>query len=416
MQSFFVKGGRAAGEVTVQGAKNSSLPVLAATLLCKGETILHKCPCLLDTQSAMQILEYLGCACGRSGSTVTVDSSDTKSCEVPDELMREMRSSIIFLGAIAARCGKCRLSYPGGCEIGQRPIDLHISSLSQMGMQIAENHGYLDCTVPKGFHGANIMLSFPSVGATENIMLAAVLAKGVTVITNAAREPEVIDLADYLKACGANIAGAGESTITIVGVEKLYPCEYTIMPDRIVAATYLVAGAVTGGNVHVKGVDCRHLEAILPVFEAAGCTLHRYKNAVTLNASHRLSSIGLLRTMPYPGFPTDAQAPVMAMLSVAEGTSVFVENIFENRFKHASQLRRMGAHIKLEGRVAVVEGVPSLHSAEVEATDLRGGAALVLAAMSAEGTSTITNIHYIDRGYEKLEQQLTVLGVRIKRV
>lgn len=416
MQKYLIQGGRLAGEVPVQGAKNSSLPVLAATVLCGGETVLHNCPNLLDTEFAMKILEYLGCRCSREGNTVVVETTHADRCEVPDRLMREMRSSIIFLGAIAARCGKCRLSFPGGCEIGQRPIDLHLSALQQMGMHITEDHGYLDCTVPGGFHGANLMLSFPSVGATENIILAAAKAKGTTVITNAAREPEIIDLADYLNRCGAKISGAGGGSVVIEGVEALHPCEHTIIPDRIVATTYLAGAAMTGGNVHLRGIDCRHLESILPVFEEAGCKIHRYPDAITLTAGRKLLPVGLLRTMPYPGFPTDAQAPVMAMLALAGGTSVFVENIFENRFKHATQLQRMGARIKVEGRVAVVEGVAALHSAEVESTDLRGGAALVLAGLAAEGTTEVGSIHYIDRGYERLEQHLTALGARIKRV
>lgn len=416
MQKYLIEGGRIAGEASVQGSKNSSLPVLAAALLCEGETILHNCPDLLDTRFAMKILEHLGCKCSRDGSTVAVNGTATGCFEVPDKLMREMRSSIIFLGAISARCGRCRLSYPGGCEIGQRPIDLHLSAMRQMGMSITEDHGYLDCSAEGGFHGANIMLSFPSVGATENIMIAAARAKGTTVITNAAREPEVIDLAGFLNACGAKIKGAGESVITIEGVPKLYPCEYTIISDRIVAVTYLAAAAVTGGTVHLKNVDCGHIEAVLPIFEEAGCTLHRYPAELTLTARHRLRPVGLVRTMPYPGFPTDAQALIMSMLTVASGTSVFVENIFENRYKHGTELQRMGAHIKVEGRVAVVEGVKALHSAEVSATDLRGGAALVLAALAAEGTTELSNIHYIDRGYEKLEQHLTVLGARVKRI
>ncbi|MBC8547152.1 UDP-N-acetylglucosamine 1-carboxyvinyltransferase [Clostridiaceae bacterium NSJ-31] len=417
MQKYLIQGGsRISGEVRVQGAKNSSLPVLAATVVCSGESVLHNCPDLLDTEYAVKILEYLGCQCRREGGSVIVDSSTVSRWEVPDRLMREMRSSIIFLGAIASRCGRCRLSYPGGCEIGQRPIDLHLLALQQMGMQITEDHGYLDCRVDGGFKGANVVLSFPSVGATENVILAAVLAKGTTVITNAAREPEIADLADYLNRCGARIFGAGEGTIRVEGVEKLSACEHTIIPDRIVATTYLTAAAMTSGSVRLTGVDCRHLSSILPLFEEAGCEVRRLPNEVILETSRRPLPIGLIRTMPYPGFPTDAQAPLMAMMTMARGTSVFVENIFENRYKHAAELQRMGAHIKVEGRVAIVEGIQRLHSAEVAATDLRGGAALVLAALAAEGTTEVGRIHYIDRGYDRLEQQLTALGAHIKRL
>ncbi|WP_312643024.1 UDP-N-acetylglucosamine 1-carboxyvinyltransferase [Hydrogenoanaerobacterium sp.] len=416
MQKYLIQGGsRLTGDIRVQGAKNSSLPILAATLICTGESVLHNCPDLLDTEYALKILKYLGCKCRREGGTVTVDTTAIARSEVPDRLMREMRSSIIFLGAIASRCGACRLSFPGGCEIGQRPIDLHLSALQQMGMQIEEDHGYLNCSIDGGFHGANILLSFPSVGATENVILAAVKAKGTTVITNAAREPEIVDLAGYLNRCGAKISGAGEGTITIEGVEVMQPCEYSIIPDRIVATTYLAGAAMTGGNVQLLGIDCRHLESILPIFEEAGCIVRRYNNAVSLSCDKRLLPVNLIRTMPYPGFPTDAQAPLMAMMSIAQGTTVFVENIFENRYKHAIELQRMGAHIKVEGRVAIVEGIRSLHSAEVSATDLRGGAALVLAALAAEGASEVANVHYIDRGYEQFEQQLNALGAKITR-
>lgn len=417
MQKYLIEGGaRLCGELQVQGAKNSSLPVLAATVMCGGQSVIHNCPSLLDTNITCGILEHLGCRCVREGNSVAVDATVVTKCEVPDRLMREMRSSIVFLGAIASRCGKCRLCYPGGCEIGQRPIDLHLSALRQMGMRIVEDHGYLDCTVEGGFQGANILFSFPSVGATENVLLAAVCANGTTVINNAAREPEIVDLANYLSKCGAKISGAGQSTITIEGVDELTPCEHSVIPDRIAAATYLAGAAMTGGNIHLTGLDGGLMDSMLPLFEMAGCKVQRYPDSVTLLCEGRMAPIGLVRTMPYPGFPTDAQAPVMAMMTLARGTTVFVENIFENRFKHAMELQRMGGRVKVEGRVAIVEGVDSLYSASVSATDLRGGAAMVLAALAAQGTSEVDHIHFIDRGYENLEQNLTTLGARIWRL
>lgn len=417
MERYVIRGGvKLTGELSVQGAKNSCLPVLAATVLCSGESVIHNCPDLLDTGATVRILRHLGCRCTREGGTVTVDSSVVANCSVPDELMREMRSSIVFLGAILARCGTCRLSYPGGCQIGQRPIDLHLLALRQMGMQICEDHGYLDCSVESGFTGADIVLSFPSVGATENIILAAATARGTTVITNAAREPEIVDLAEFLNACGARISGAGEGVVQIEGVPELHACEHSVIPDRIVATTYLAAGAITGGDVALRGAQARHLQSVLPLFEEAGCAVKRQADLLRVSRAGVLQPMSLVRTMPYPGFPTDAQAPIMALSCLARGTSVFVENIFESRYKHAVELQRMGAHIKVEGRVAVVEGVRRLHSACVAAQDLRGGAALVLAGLAAQGETQVTGTEYIDRGYERLEQNLLALGARIKRV
>ena len=417
MERYVIRGGiRLSGEVQLQGAKNSSLPVLAATLLCGGQSVIHNCPGLLDTGATVRILEHLGCRCRREGHTITVDSSVVQNCSVPDDLMREMRSSIIFLGAILARCGTCRLSYPGGCQIGQRPIDLHLMALRQMGMQVREDHGYLECSTEGGFTGAEIVLSFPSVGATENIILAAVQAQGTTVITNAAREPEIVDLAGYLNACGAKVYGAGEGVVQIEGVQELHPCEYAVIPDRIVASTYLVAAAMTGGDIALRGAQPRHLQSVLPLLEEAGCAIKRQEDVLRLTRTGALRAMNLVRTMPYPGFPTDAQALMMAMACTARGTTVFVENIFESRYKHANELQRMGARVKVEGRVAVVQGVRRLHSAQVAAQDLRGGAALVLAGLAAQGESTVSGLEYIDRGYERLEQNLTELGARIRRV
>ncbi len=417
MQKLVIEGNtRLAGELTVHGAKNSALPLLAATILGRTQSVLHNCPRLSDVYAACRILSYLGCKCARDGSSVIIDTTDLKNFDVPDSLMREMRSSIVFLGAILGRLGKCRLSFPGGCELGPRPIDMHISALRQMGVLIKEEYGYLDCSIPKELKGAVISLSFPSVGATENIMLAAVLAKGETEIRNAAREPEISDLAEYLNACGAKIRGYGESTIYITGVEELYGCEHTIMPDRIVAATYISAAAITNGELILSGVKSKDLESVIPVFEEMGCSVYSFSDKLFINAARPLKAVKTIRTMPYPGFPTDVQAIVMAPLCKAKGTSIIVENIFENRYKHVDELMRMGADIKVEGKVAIIEGVQRLYGASVKATDLRGGAALVLAALSAENVSEVSEIRHIDRGYEEIEIALASIGANIKRI
>lgn len=403
------------GEVEVHGAKNSSLPLLAAAVLCHGRTVLHNCPDLSDVAAACEILSYLGCRVEREGRTVLIDTEGICRHSVPDSLMREMRSSIVFLGAIAARMGRAELCFPGGCELGPRPIDLHLSALRKLGLFIREEHGNLLCRTDGRMTGAALSLSFPSVGATENILLAAATARGRTVLTNAAREPEIVDLADFLNRCGARISGAGEGTIVIDGVETLHGCEHRVIPDRIVAATFLSCAACTGGNVLVKQVEPAHLAGVLPIFEEMGCQVRCYADAVHLKAPARLRAVKDVRTMPYPGFPTDAQAPIMAAAAVADGASVFVENIFESRYKHAAELIRMGARIKLEGKVALVEGVPKLSGAEVFCTDLRGGAALVAAGLCAEGVTILRDIHHIDRGYERIEEALRPLGAQIVR-
>ena len=306
---------------------------------------------------------------------------------------------------------QAKLSFPGGCELGPRPIDLHLAALKKLGVQIQENHGCLYCSAKHGLLGKSIGLSFPSVGATENIMLAAVLAKGTTIITNAACEPEICDLANFLNAAGGDVKGAGSNTIVIQGVERLHSCEHRAIRDRIVAATLLSAAAITGSDILLREIELAHLEPILPVFEEAGCQFSMQGRELNMVSPERLNPVKSVRTMPYPGFPTDAQAPIMAMTCMANGTSVFVENIFESRYKHVGELVRLGARIKVEGRVAVVEGVKHLSGAEVQAADLRGGAALVVAGLAAEGVTQVQNVRYIDRGYESLEHTLRSLGV-----
>lgn len=405
------------GELTVQGAKNSVLPILVATLLVKGVSVIHNCPRLSDVDATVKILEYLGCKVERDGNTVTVDSENVVKNDVPDYLMREMRSSIVFLGGILGRMEKAILSTPGGCEIGLRPIDLHLSSVEQFGVQISEEGGFINCaTGDKGLRGTKITLSFPSVGATENIMLIAVLAKGTTVISNAAREPEICDLADFLNRCGAKIHGAGDSTVTIEGVNALHSTEHTVIPDRIVASTYMIAGAMTNGKICLKNIIPSHIGPTIQPLRETGCDISVNGRCVILNAPPRLKRIRMIRTMPYPGFPTDVQAQMMALTTVAEGTSVIVENIFESRFKHIGELLRFGAKISVEGRMAVIEGVKQLNGANVRATDLRGGSAMFLAGLCAHGTTEITEIHHIDRGYEQPEKVLENLGADIKRV
>lgn len=418
MEKLVINGGRVLdGKVSLQGSKNSALPILAATVAVGGISVIHNCPRLTDISAAIKILEHTGCKIKREGHTVTVDASAACRYDIPESMMREMRSSIIFLGALLSRFGSAAVTSPGGCEIGLRPIDLHLSSLRRMGVEINENGGILECKTQSGICGCHISLAFPSVGATENIMLAALSAKGETVITNAAREPEIKDLADFLEKCGAKISGAGQSVIRICGGERLSPSEHTIIPDRIVASTYMACAACTGGRVAVSGVEKEHLLPVISAFEASGCRVSVKNGELITKAPKKISRIRFLRTMPYPGFPTDSQAIVMAMLATADGTSVITEKIFENRFRHVPGLIKMGADIRVEdGCVAVVEGVERLRGARVSASDLRGGSALAVAALGADGESVIENIYHIDRGCESIEESFSLLGAEIKRV
>lgn len=418
MQRLIVKGSKKLrGELDIQGAKNSVLPLMAAAVLCGGKVTLKNCPEITDRYAAMRILNHLGCTANSAADIVEADTSEIKRSDIPDELMREMRSSVIFMGALLGRCESCRISHPGGCDLGPRPIDMHIDALRKMGADITEEHGELICSAPDGLHGIKTILSFPSVGTTENLMLAAVLAEGETVISNAAREPEITDLADFLNENGADIKGAGSGTIVINGVKKLTPASepYSVMPDRIACATYLSFTAACGGEVMLKKCRPQHLEAVLPFFENAGCCVRSFGSSIYIRSSDRLKMPDSVRTMVYPGFPTDAQPMLMAMLCTAEGTAVFTENIFENRYRHAGGLCRMGADIRTEGKIAVVCGVEKLYGAKVSAPDLRGGAALLCGALSAEGISEITNVEFIDRGYQHIEDDLKKLGADVER-
>lgn len=416
MSKLLIEGGhRLNGEMTLQGAKNSVLPILAACLLCEGTCVIHNCPDLTDVDASAEILRSLGCLCDYNDGTMTVCADSADRYEIDDRLMCSMRSSVLFLGALLSRFSKAVISVPGGCELGLRPINLHLDAFRRMGVEIGEEHGHIFCRAPKGLTGCVIDLPIASVGATENIMIAATTAKGTTVIRNAAKEPEITDLADFLRSMGARITGDSCTVITIEGVPSLHGCEHSVIPDRIAGITYMCATALCGGTVKINSINEDHLVSVLPRFEEMGCEVSGKKGTVVVRSNGILHRIKDVSTKEYPGFPTDAQPLMLAAVTKAHGTSLFVENIFSNRFKYVEGLLKMGANIKVIDRVAVVEGVPRLTSADVEATDLRGGAALVLAALVAEGRSAISQVCHIDRGYQSIEQVLTSLGANIKR-
>ncbi len=403
------------GELTVQGAKNSALPLMAAALLCSGETVLSNVTELNDHFAASPSLNKLGRRSSVSANTVTVSQSCSDCCEIPDADMRAMRSSIMFLGPVLGRCGKCILTMPGGCELGPRPIDLHLDAMRRLGVRIRETDGKIFCSADR-LIGTHIHLPFPSVGVTENVIMAAVCADGETVLSNAAREPEIVDLAAFLQNGGAKISGAGSSTVIIQGGNLPNGSAFRVMPDRIAAMTFLCAGAAAGGTICVRGVIPQHLESCLDVLDAAGCSIGICGDRIFLDRSGALRSVRYIRTMPYPGFPTDAQALLCAALAAASGTSVIEETIFECRYKHVGELLRMGADIRVSGRTAVINGVHKLHGAAVEAMDLRGGAALAVAAAGADGVTVLHGLHHIDRGYEHFAETFNMLGCRTERM
>ena len=412
-EAVLVRGGnRLCGELTVQGAKNSTLPLLAAALLCEGETVLHNCPALSDVHTAVTILRRLGCRCTHTGDTLTVCADGMTRCDIPHSLMREMRSSIVFLGAILSRCGEARLSFPGGCELGPRPIDLHLQGLAQMGVrQLPAAPGQLTLYAPAGLRGAEICLSFPSVGATENLLIAAAGTPAETKITGAAAEPEISDLLAYLRGCGALIESQPDGAILVQGREALTGCCHAILPDRIEAATYLAAAAITGGEITVYASP-EHLAAPLAALRRMGCRITTGEQSITLTAPEHLQGAGSIVTLPYPGFPTDLQAIFMALAAAAEGYTAFTETVFPRRWAHVEELRRLGADITVVGSHAVIRGAHLIGSA-LTCTDLRAGAAVVLAALAAKGESSVTAISHIERGYADFVPTLRHLGADI---
>ena len=415
MKKLLITGGaRLSGTVRIHGAKNSVLPVLAACCLCTSPCVLHNCPDIEDVRTALAILESLGCKTRREGSTLCIDASGLSKFRVEKRLAGKMRSSILFLGALLARCGKAELALPGGCPLGERPIDLHVKSLAKLGARFRFEKGILQAAWRERRDG-DIFLSIPSVGATENLLLACALMNGTVTLHGAAREPEITDLIGFLRAAGADIRGAGSGDITIRGVKKLHGATYTILPDRIETATYLCMAAGCGGEVELQRCDGRLLAPVIERLREAGCEINCDGSEITLKSSGKLTAVSPVTTAPYPGFPTDAQPVLMAALLRSEGCTVFVENIFENRYRHVDELSRMGAEIRVAGRVAVVNGVRTLHGAAVKCTDLRGGAALVIAGLSAEGTTRVTELTHIDRGYDAIERDLAALGAQIRR-
>ena len=412
MKSYIIEGGKKLeGIVKISGSKNASLPILAATILNGNSNGLYNVPKIRDTKITLEILKLLGCKIKQNSGKIEINSKNISKTEIPEHLMREMRSTVILAGALLGRFKEVTFSYPGGCDIGSRPIDLHINAFKKLGIHVEEESGYIKCKANK-IVGSNINLDFPSVGATENIILTTVLAEGTTVINNAAMEPEIVDLIYYLKKMGAKIDGGGTNKITITGVKKLSGASYNVMPDRIEAGTFLCAAAATGGNIILENVNSNHMESVLDKLEECGCEIRKFNNNIQLIAPKRIKPLEI-KTMTYPGFPTDMQQIFSAMLLKSSGTSVIVENIFENRYKFISELRKMGAKITVESRTAVITGKRNISSANMMCTDLRGGASLVIAALMAKGKSRIDNIDYILRGYENLDKKLNNIGAKI---
>ena len=406
------------GRVKISGAKNAVLPIIAATLLGQEtESVLDEVPALEDVYTITEALRQLGVKAtfDEARHQLTVDSRVIGSCEAPYELVRKMRASFLIMGPLLARCGQAKISLPGGCAIGTRPIDLHLKGFEALGAEIKIGHGYIEANAPEGLKGTKIYLDFPSVGATENIIMAASMAEGQTVLENPAQEPEIVDLANYLNVMGAKIRGAGTNVIKIEGRPKLKGRDYTIIPDRIEAGTYMVAAAMTRGDVYIENAISEHLKPVIAKLKEAGVTVEEDVNGIRVACDKRTRAVDI-KTMPYPGFPTDMQAQFMAMIAVSEGTGMVTETVFENRFMHVDELKRMGAHIKIDGRTSVVEGVPGLTGCQVKATDLRAGAAMVLAGLVAEGETQVGYIHHIDRGYDQLVEKLVGLGADIARV
>ncbi|MBR3942016.1 MAG: UDP-N-acetylglucosamine 1-carboxyvinyltransferase [Clostridia bacterium] len=415
MGRIIVHGGRTlTGNLKIQGSKNAVLPMLAACVLCDGCCTIYNCPVISDVDDALEIIRELGGKTHRGGNILTVDARDISGFEIQKSLMHKMRSSVMFLGPILARTGRASVYAPGGCEIGNRPIDIHISAIQKMGASVEQNDDRLDCVLGEKFSG-DVRLPFPSVGATENIMMAAALGNGTVTVYNAAKEPEILALQGFINAMGGNVSGAGTDTVRIEGVRRLRGTEYTVPGDRIVCATYLMAVAATAGKACFTGVTPRDLSAVLKIMEYMGCSVYTSRDEIHLKAPKRLCAANIVETEVFPGFPTDAQAPFSACAAVAMGTTNVVENIFENRFRHMTELCKMGAKIRLDGKKAIIEGVPGLHGADLCAKELRGAGALVIAGTFAEGRSCVTGIEYLDRGYESIENALSALNANVIR-
>ncbi len=416
MEKFVIDGGRKLyGTVEIHSAKNTVLPLLAASVLTDEPVKIRGIPPIADVQNMMRILGELGCRIEKRFGAAVIDSSNAVSHEIPARLTKELRSSVFMLGSVLTRFHRAKISYPGGCDIGLRPIDLHLLGLKRLGVKIVEKDGYIECDAQR-LIGAEILLDFPSVGATENIMLAAVKAEGITVIRNAAKEPEIIDLQNFLNAMGAKVKGAGGGTVVIEGVNRLHGVEYTPIGDRIEAGTYLIAAATCGGEVETKGVPAENVSALLHKLRENGCKIYTKNDKIELQSQGRLKAVDLVETTPFPGFPTDLQAQYAALCATAQGSTLIVENLFETRYRYAAELKRMGADITVRDRTALIRGVDALHGATVTACDLRGGAALVLAALKAEGQSCVMDLSHVDRGYADLEGKLKRLGAKIRRV
>lgn len=417
MSKYIITGGnKLEGKLSIRGAKNAILPIMAASILNDDVSIIHNVPRISDVDVMIKILESVGCKVNYESDTLIIDSSTIDSNEIEEHYVRKMRSSIIILGAMIGRLDYTKISHPGGCAIGSRPIDLHLKALKDLGIDIQEENGFIRC-FKKELIGNSINFEFPSVGATENTMLAAVKAKGITKIYNAAREPEIEDLQDFLNAMGAKVKGAGTNYIEIEGVDKLHKAEHTVIPDRIAIGSYMIASAITGGRLEVDRVIVSHMEPINDKLKMAGCEIKYINNGLKLIAPKQIKAIDLVRTSPHPGFPTDMQAQLMALMSLSNGTSIFYETIFENRFMHCAELTRMGANIKyITENICMVKGVKKLNNATVTSPDLRGGASLILAALAIQGETEVSDIYHVERGYEDIENILKNLGANIVKM
>ena len=415
MSVFLVNGGRRlSGSVGIGGSKNAVLPILAAVLLTDGEIVLHNCPRLTDVENMLTILRHLGCRAEFSGNDITISAAGADRWEMNEALARELRSSIFLLGPIIGRFGRALFTYPGGCEIGLRPIDLHLKGLRALKAQIEEVYGYIICK-PSSLVGTTVNLDYPSVGATENLMMAAVRAQGHTTIHNAAREPEIVSLQEFINAMGGKVSGAGGTTVEIEGVSNLHGAEFEIPADRIVAGTYLTATAMAGGDVDLRFRPVASIYPVISKLRDAGCDIYERQDGIRIQCNQRPFTVGHIETMPHPGFPTDMQAQFFALATISLGTTVIMENVFENRYRHAGELARMGANITIRDRMAIIHGVERLSGVSVSAGDLRGGAALVLAGLAANGVTRVDDVRFVDRGYEALDKDLAALGADICR-